>query len=100
MNRYRFSNILKNKLGKRYFSSIMYPEIKIRNNDIYIYAKAEDRIDLLAYKYYGDVTLWWVIAKANHLGKGTLRLEPGKQLRIPRAIDAIMEDFRKLNKDI
>ena len=63
-------------------------------------SKAEDRIDLLAFKYYGDVTLWWVIAKANHLGKGTLRLEPGRQIRIPRAIEAIMEDFRKLNKDI
>ena len=100
MNRYKFSKEKKTELGKRYYGSIMYPEIKIRNNDIYIYAKSEDRIDNLAYKYYGDVTLWWVIAKANHMGKGTFRLEPGKQIRIPRAIDAIMEDFRKLNKDI
>ena len=100
MNRYRFTQTLKTKLGKRYFSSIMYPEIKIRNNDIYIYAKAEDRLDLLAHKYYGDVTLWWVIAHANHIGKGTFRLEAGKQLRIPMAIQAIIDDFRKINKEI
>tara|TARA_B100000287_G_C20352123_1_gene670253 strand:+ start:403 stop:705 length:303 start_codon:yes stop_codon:yes gene_type:complete len=100
MNRYKFSEQKKTKVGKRYFGSIMYPEIKIRNNDIYIYAKSEDRIDTLAYKYYGDVSLWWIIAKANEIGKGTFRLEPGKQIRIPRAIDSIMEDFRKLNKDL
>ena len=36
MNRYKFSEQKKTKVGKRYFGSIMYPEIKIRNNDIYI----------------------------------------------------------------
>ena len=100
MDRYKNSDKKKDKIGRQYFGSIMYPKIKIRNNDIYIYAKAEDRLDLLAHKYYGDVTLWWVIAHANHIGKGTFRLEAGKQLRIPMAIQAIIDDFRKINKEI
>ena len=33
MNRYKFSKEKKTELGKRYFGSIMYPEIKIRNNE-------------------------------------------------------------------
>ena len=98
MNRYRFTQTLKTKLGKRYFSSIMYPEIKIRNNDIYIYATSEDRIDSLAFKYYGDVTLWWVIAQANHIGKTSFQIKAGTYLRIPLAIEAIMNDFRNINK--
>lgn len=25
-----------------------------------------DRLDLLAYRYYGDASKWWIIADANH----------------------------------
>ena len=99
MNRYRRADKKRTILGREHYGSIMYPEIKIRNNDIYIYAKSEDRLDNLAYKYYGDVSLWWVIAQANHVGKGGFRLNPGMQIRIPMAIEAIMEEFRKINKE-
>ena len=57
MDRYRRADKKRTKLGKEHYGSLMYPEIKIRNNDIYIYAKSEDRIDLLAYKYYLYKTL-------------------------------------------
>ena len=33
MNRYKFTEEKKTKLGKRYFSSIMYTEIKTNNDD-------------------------------------------------------------------
>ena len=40
------------------------------------------RIDLLAWKYYGDCALWWVIAEANNV-RNPLELEPSQILRIP-----------------
>jgi nucleoid-associated protein YgaU len=38
----------------------------------------------LAYQYYEDQSLWWVIAKANNLGKGTWYITPGTLIRIPK----------------
>ena len=40
------------------------------------------RIDLLAWRYYGDCALWWVIAEANNV-RNPLALEPSQVLRIP-----------------
>ena len=59
-------------------------------------SKVGDRIDSLAYKFYGDVTLWWIIAKANGI-KGKTALEPGIPLRIPGNITSIIENFINLN---
>ncbi|HEY3417208.1 MAG TPA: hypothetical protein VGM23_10020 [Armatimonadota bacterium] len=41
-----------------------------------------DRIDLLAYQYLGDPTLWWVICDWNDIGF-PLDLMVGATLRIP-----------------
>lgn len=41
-----------------------------------------DRIDLIAYKYYRDVKLWWVIAEFNNI-TNPLELHSGTVLRIP-----------------
>ncbi len=41
-----------------------------------------NRIDLLAYRYYGDCNLWWLIAEANNVSN-PLQLEVGVVLRIP-----------------
>jgi hypothetical protein len=51
--------------------------------DIYVLTTSSDRLDLLANKYYNDTRWWWIIARANNIGKGTFALEPGMQLRIP-----------------
>lgn len=41
-----------------------------------------DRVDLLAYKYLGDPTLWWVICDVNDLAF-PLDLPVGATVRIP-----------------
>ena len=41
-----------------------------------------DRIDLLAYRYLGDPTLWWVICDFNDIAF-PLELTVGATLRIP-----------------
>jgi len=45
---------------------------------------AGDRLDALAYRYYGDPTLWWVIADANAIAF-PLDLKSNTVLQIPPA---------------
>lgn len=42
-----------------------------------------DRLDVLAFRYYGSAALWWVIAKANNIINGSLHVPAGTQLIIP-----------------
>jgi nucleoid-associated protein YgaU len=51
----------------------------------------------LAYAYYKDPTLWWIIAEANNIGKGDLLVPVGKQIRIPTEITSIIEEYSALN---
>ena len=44
---------------------------------------AMDRVDLLAYQYYSDPTLWWKIADANPSIMNWHDLTPGQIIRIP-----------------
>jgi len=47
--------------------------------------KAGDRIDLLAEKFYGNSSYWWVIANANPEVFYPEDLTPGDVIRIPVA---------------
>jgi len=76
---------------KRY-ASIDYPYFPYRDSDQYIISKRTDRLELLADKYYNDHTLWWVIARANDLGKGTLNIPPGIRIRIPYPVNELIID--------
>jgi hypothetical protein len=95
----RYSNIKTEKRwdGKRIFKTVRYPEIEVADDDIYIISNDTDFLDVLSQKYYGDATLWWIIALANNIGKGRLSVEGGLQLRIPTNISKIMSDYDKLN---
>ena len=84
MERYKIgSDEVKNSDGKRVYSSIRYGKPPLKDTDIYIYSKKSDRLDTLAYRYYGNVRFWIFIALANNIGKGTLVVPPGIRLRIP-----------------
>ena len=41
--------------------------------------------------------LWWILARANYLGKGDLSIPIGKQLRIPEDYLGILDEYKKLN---
>ena len=82
-NRYSTIGVKKNEDSNRVYKTMLLPNIERTGTDIYIIAMATDRLDLLAYKYFADSSLWWVIAQANNIGKGSLFIEPGKQIRIP-----------------
>jgi|694.fasta_scaffold24339_8 hypothetical protein len=96
-NRYDVSKIQINSNKKRVYASTLYPLIEKSYEDIYILSNDSDRLDLLAYKYYGNPKLWWIIAQANNLGKGSFNVPPGIQLRIPKNTSKILEDFNSLN---
>ena len=97
MKRYATTTQKLDKSGTRVYSTTYYPEIPLENEDRFVYAVEGDRLDSLAHKYYGDVTLWWIIAKANGL-RGKPALSAGEVIRIPSNIATIVENFRQLNK--
>ena len=97
MKRYSTTRRKIDKSGIRVLTTTYYPEIPIGNSDKFIMSKDGDRLDNLAYKYYRDNTLWWVIAKANGI-KGKGALDAATPLRIPANIITIIEKFRKINR--
>ena len=84
----------------RYFKRSKYPFIPLSPSDTYIITQTEDRLDKLAYQYYGESNLWWVIATANPsiVRKDSLYLKPGLEVRIPVNINRIIEDYKRINK--
>ena len=44
----------------------------------------KERLDLVAHRFYGDSSKWFIIAKANKEVTGNLYATPGKALVIPR----------------
>lgn len=86
---------------KKVYKTMLFPEIEKDIEDIYIRTLASDRMDSIAFSYYDDVTLWWVIAQANNIGKGTMQVEPGTILQIPNPsrLPSILTDLENLNKN-
>ena len=96
-SRYKYTSIKNRPDGKRVFKPTMYPKIPIRDSDVFIYPKFGDRLDNLAFKYYKDVSLWWVIAKANDLDAAHIGLEVDKQIRIPTDIEPILNELKRMS---
>ena len=99
-DRYRGSKVLKDEVGKRYRETTIYPKIERQLGDIYIISKRGDRLDAYAKKYYGDVTDWVIIAQANHLGKGSLEVPVGVQIRIPLKEEDFDSEVERLNEEL
>jgi hypothetical protein len=98
-SRYQYIPITKNNTGKRYFTTNIYPEIPADINDIYIITTITDRLDVLAYDFYGDTTLYWIISMANNLPGDSLVPIPGTQLRIPTNIQSVINQYNNLNQN-
>lgn len=98
MDRYQNIPITKyQNIGSQYYLNNVYPDIPVSTNDDYIITVLGDRLDLLAYDFYNDVSLWWIIASANALPGDSIYLEPGLQLRIPIYIAGIINDYKLIN---
>ena len=84
--------------GKRVYRTTQYPKIQPLDSDTIVISNEGDFLDSLAFKYYGDPTLWWIIALANGIGKARLSIEPGLQLRIPQNVNELLGQFHNLNQ--
>ena len=98
MARYDNKTILYTSQGKPYYKAKVYPNIPLSESDIYVITTVGDRLDSLAYTYYRDTSLWWVISAANNnITKGSLFPVPGTQLRIPTNINTVLNQFEQFN---
>jgi hypothetical protein len=95
----RFDNVRKGRRfdGKQFYLTTIYPRIYPKTDDIIIITQETDRLDTIAFKFYKDANLWWIIAGANKLGQGSLEIPPGTYLRIPRDHTYIKNLFNSVN---
>jgi len=80
MSRYKNTRLTR-KNNKSYYKTTAFEKIPVTDSDIYVITQYGDRLDLLAHQYYGDISLWWYIARANDLN--TMIVPENIQLRIP-----------------
>jgi len=105
MNRYEDIKQIKNTnenvgtLGTTYYKPNFYPQIPLSSNDIYVITDFGDRLDTLAFQFYKDVSLYWIIAAANPevINFGSITISVGTQLRIPTNINDIIRSYNNLN---
>jgi len=99
-NRYEDGIILKTEYTNRpYYKGKYYPNIPLSESDVYVITNVGDRLDNLAYSYYSDATLWWIISVANNnITRGALYPEPGTQLRIPTDISNVLKLYNRFNQ--
>lgn len=69
--------------GYAFFSLPKLPKIDQAEDDLVHIVESTDRIDALAYRYYGTPTLWWVIAVANKMRLLPRDLKLNDHLAIP-----------------
>jgi len=98
MRRYGNIELQKDDMGKRFRVTTLLPTIPDGADDIYIISRIGDRLDNLAHEYYGDSSLWWIIARANNLGKGDLTIPNGTQVRIPQDTQTIIDIYNEINR--
>ena len=92
-SRYENNEIKNTNDGRRVYRSKIYPNIPLRDDDIYVVTETGDRLDTLAYQYYQDSSLWWIIAAANNIHNAPFGLEDGTILRIPQNYIEINNNF-------
>ena len=101
MSRYNFTGIKIDKYtNNRVMKTTLYPEIKVADGDQFVYPIEGERLENMSYRFYGDSSLWWIIAKANGIRDGSFGLKPDEKLRIPSNVPQIISDLRAINEDI
>jgi phage tail protein X len=92
-SRYQNNKVQKLKDGRQVYRTKIYPNIPLTDTDMYIVTQEGDRLDTLAYQYYGDQSLWWIIATANNIHDASFAVEDGTILRVPQNYLEIINNF-------
>jgi hypothetical protein len=83
MGRYSTARVQRDNNEMRKLSTIIIPAVPLSAEDVYIQTTSVERLDKLANIFYEDASLWWIIAAANGLGKGSYMVPSNTRLRIP-----------------
>ena len=94
-SRYKNSRFKKTIDGREVLQSKIYPNIAKTDDGIYVATETGDRFDTLAYQFYKDSTLWWIIACANNIHNANIGIKEGTILRIPQNYIDILRDFEQ-----
>ena len=96
----RYQNIQTKKTedGKLIYSQTYYPIFGELDDDVYIMTTVTDRLDLIAYDFWGDSNLWWVVAIVNDLECDSFYPPIGTQLRVPKNIVDVLNTFNQDNE--
>ena len=94
-SRYDNNSTKKLSSGEVVYRTKIYPDIPLRDDDIYVATQTGDRLDGIAYQFYGDASLWWIIATANNIHDAPLGLTEGTVLRIPRNYAEVIRNFNQ-----
>jgi hypothetical protein len=92
-SRYQTTQTKKTFDGKLVYRPKIYPNIPLRDDDIYVATETGDRFDTLAFDFYGDSKMWWIIASANNIHNAVFAFEDGTILRIPQNYIEIFNSF-------
>ncbi len=88
--RYR-NNIIKKTIdGTEVYQAKFLSNIAKDVTDIYVSTETGDRLDTLAFTFYKDPSLWWIIAAANNIHDAPIAFPDGTILRIPVSYQRII----------
>lgn len=88
-SRYRNTKIIDN----RYQDIFDFPKIDVDKIQTFsIRISDSDRLDTLAFKYFNDGTLWWIIALINDLDF-PWDFASGQIIRVPVSVDDVLKYF-------
>ena len=88
----------KTRDSKEVYVTRIYPNIPLRDDDLYVMVETGDRLDTLANDFYKDSTLWWIIASANNIHNAVFGLRDGTILRIPSNYIEIVRNLEEQNR--
>lgn len=92
-SRYDTTETRKTVDGRTVYATQRYPDIPLRETDVYVATETGDRLDTLAKTFYNDPSLWWIIASANNIHNAVFGFEDGTILRIPIQYIEIVNKF-------
>jgi nucleoid-associated protein YgaU len=99
MERYRQANIRTGEDDKDFYETQLLPDVERSPEDTIITTESGQRLDRLAFRFYDDAKLWWVIAAANNLGRGDWSVPEGIQLRIPQNLSQVSRKITSINNE-
>jgi nucleoid-associated protein YgaU len=94
MSRYQNNQTKKTFDGREVYKPKIFPNIPLKDTDIYVMTETGDRLDTLSFEYYEDASLWWIIAAANNIHDAPMGLQDGTILRIPLNFIQINNSFK------